>query len=338
MRNKILSIIVPVFNEEENIELLIKELFPVLQKTALFSHYEIILINDGSTDNSWGKIKEASYNSPHIKGISFTRNFGQAYAFLAGMRVCSGDALVFIDADLQDPPELILEFEREWGNGYDIIYGIRTQRLEESFLKKFTSKLFTLFFRSLTNVDLPSNSGEFCLLSRKAINILNSLPEKSIYMRTLIHWPGLSKKGIPFIRQKRNKGITKYNYYKLMILGLEYIISFSITPIYYLIFFSSFLMFMCGLGISTTLFMRFFGKVIMTGWASLMICILFLFSCTFFILGILGLYIGKIFQEVKGRPEFIINERCGFKVQDEASPSLPCITPSKKGSSKTRQI
>lgn len=309
---KLLSIVTPLFNEEENILEHYKELTTILQKLKYFQDYEIIFVNDGSKDNSLKILKKLAQQDSKIKIISFTRNFGHEPATTAGINNANGNAVVLIDADRQDPPELILEFEKEFINGFDIVFGQRKKRLKETWLKKITSKAFYPIFKMLTKVDMPRNVGDFCLLSRKAVNIFNQLPEKSRFVRGIIYWSGLQKKAVTFIRRKRAAGRTKYNYTKLTIFALENIISFSTAPIYFMIFFSGFTMLLCFIGILAALTLKIFGFVLMTGWTSLMIGLLFLFSATFFFLGIIGLYIGKIFEEIKNRPTYLISEKINF--------------------------
>jgi len=308
-----ISIVSPLFNEEGNIKKCYKELTEVIKQLKHFDGYEIIMVNDGSFDNSLNILKELSSHDQNLKIISFIRNFGHEQASTAGINHATGDAVVLIDADLQDPPQLILEFEKEFTKGYDIVYGRRKKRLNESFIKKLTSWIFYPIFKWLTKVDLPRNVGDFCMLSRKAVKIFNQLPEKARFVRGLIYWSGLPKKGILFIRRGRGSGKTKYNYFKLMTFALENIISFSTMPIYFMLFLSLFVIAGCGAGIMIALFMKLLGKVIMTGWTSLIICMLFLSSTVLFSLSIIGLYIGKIFEEVKQRPTYLIDEKINFE-------------------------
>ncbi len=310
--NKLLSIVTPLFNEEENISEHYNELISVLSKLKYFQNYEIIFVNDGSRDNSLKILKELALKDNRIKIISFTRNFGHEQATTAGINNASGDAVILIDADRQDPPELILEFEKEFINGFDIVYGQRKKRLKETWLKKITSKAFYPIFKILTKIDIPRNVGDFCLMSKRAVNIFNQLPEKSRFVRGLIYWSGLPKKSVMFIRRERGAGTTKYNYTKLTIFALENIISFSTVPIYFMIFFSVFTMLLCFIGIFIALILKILGTVAMTGWTSLMIGMLFLFSTMFFFIGIIGLYIGKIFEEIKKRPSYLIYEKINF--------------------------
>ncbi len=308
MEKKLLSIVVPIFNEENNILPLYHELIAICQSLQHFDEYEIVMVNDGSKDASLSILKDLAAHDVHIKIISFARNFGHEQATFAGIMHTKGDAVVLIDADRQDPPELILEFEKEFINGYHVVYGQRTKRLNESWLKKLTSYLFYPIFKWLTGVDMPRNVGDFCMISRKVVELLKQFNERVIFVRGLIYWLGLPKKAVPFVRRARGSGRSKYNYTKLVIFALENIVSFSTVPIYAIIFISLFLIMLCCLGTAAALCMHLYGYVVMTGWTSLIICMLFSFATTLFFLGIIGLYIGKVFQEVKGRPLFIIDE------------------------------
>lgn len=317
MKSNLLSIVIPMFNEEGNVKALYQELIETLKNLQHFSQVEFIAVNDGSSDNTLFELKKIAHKDPNFKIISFTRNFGHEAATYAGITNAKGDAVVIIDADRQDPSELILEFEKEFLNGYHIVFGQRTKRLNESFLKKFTSKIFYPLFKMFTKVDLPPNVGDFCLMSRKAVDCFKQMPERALFIRGLIYWSGLPKKAIPFIRRGRHSGKSKYNYWKLTIFALENIISFSTTPIYIIIFLSLAAIFLCFLGTLAALFMHIFGYVVLTGWTSIIISMLFLFSCTIFALGIIGLYVGKIFQEIKQRPIFLVDEKVNFGEQNQ---------------------
>ena len=248
MKNLLLSIVIPLFNEEENIQPLYHELRDVLKSLTLFSSYEIVMVNDGSRDSSLLILKQLAQTDPAIKIVSFTRNFGHEHATYAGIQFARGDAVVLIDADRQDPPSTILEFEKEFANGYHIIYGQRSKRLNESWLKKCTSKAFYPLFKWITGVDMPRDVGDFCMLSRKAVNQLKQFKEKTIFIRGLIYWLGLPKKAVYFVRRSRGAGRSKYNYGKLIIFALENIISFSTVPISMMIFLSLILITLCCTG------------------------------------------------------------------------------------------
>jgi dolichol-phosphate mannosyltransferase len=313
MKYHLLSVVTPLFNEADNISALYDELTAVLKRISHFESYELVIVNDGSKDDSLIHLKKLAAQDPRVKIISFSRNFGHEQATFAGICHAHGDAVVLIDADLQDPPELILEFEKEFIKGYHIVLGQRTKRLNESWLKKTTSWIFYPFFKWITGVDMPRNVGDFCLLSRKVVDQIKQFNERAIFVRGLIYWLGLPKKAVPFIRRSRGAGKSKYNYSKLIIFALENIISFSTVPVYAIIFLSLMVILLCVVGAFTALCMHLGGYVIMTGWTSLIICMLFLFASTLFFLGILGLYVGKIFQEVKQRPIYIVDELINFK-------------------------
>lgn len=308
----VLSIVIPLLNEEKNLIPLYKELSEVTAKLRHFTTTELIFVNDGSTDNSMAILKELAAEDAHVKIISFMRNFGHENATYAGIHHAHGNGVVLIDADRQDPAELILEFEQHYLEGYDIVYGQRTKRLNETWLKKFTSHLFYPLFKKLTHIDMPANTGDFCLLSQRAVETFKMLPENQVFIRGLIYWSGLPKIAVPFVRRSRASGQSKYNYTKLTIFALENIISFSTVPMYILIFGSLIVITTCILGGTIAIIMKLFGWVVMSGWTSLMLTLLFLFACTFFALGIIGIYIGKIFQELKRRPMFVIQELIGI--------------------------
>lgn len=301
-----------MYNEEGNVASLYEELAICLNKLHYFTDYEIIAVNDGSRDLTLQKLVELSSHDSRVKVVSFTRNFGHEQATLAGIHHASGEAIVLIDADRQDPPALILDFEKEYLKGYDIVFGQRAKRLNETWIKKTTSSLFYPVFRYCTGIDLPGNIGDFCLLSRKAVNLIKQMPERAIFIRGLIYWTGLPKKAIPFIRRGREAGVSKYNYKKLTIFALDNIISFSTKPIHFIILFSLLTIFGCFLGAITAVILNALGYVKMIGWTSLIIAMLFLFSCMLFCLGILGLYIGKIFEEIKQRPIYLIDQKINF--------------------------
>lgn len=319
MKTPLLSVVIPLLNEEKNLLPLYGELSTTTKQLEHFKHYEFIFVNDGSCDNSLDVLKKLATVDDRVKIISLIRNFGHENATYAGIHHAKGDAVVLIDADRQDPADLIIEFEKHYIEGYDIVFGQRTKRLNESWLKKCTSTLFYPLFKKLTKVDMPSNTGDFCLLSHKAVTTFKLLPENQVFVRGLIYWSGLPKKAVPFVRRSRASGTSKYNYTKLTIFALENIISFSTVPMYALVFGSLGLIALCSLGGLIALVMKILGLVVMTGWTSLILALLFLFACNFFALGILGIYISKIFQELKRRPMFVVSELIGIEPNTTAA-------------------
>ena len=304
-KNKIISIIVPIFNEESNIQRLYQELCLILKKLTLFKNYEIILVDDGSNDNSFKMMKDLAQNDNNIKVISFTRNFGHEHAITAGLKYCKGNAAVIIDADLQDPPELILDFEKEYNNNYHIIYGQRTKRLNESIIKKLTSKLFYPLFNFITKIDMPHDVGDFCMISRRVIDIIKQMPEQPSFVRALIYWTGLSKKAVPFIRKQRTHGKTKYNYWNLTVQAIDHIASFSKKPATLIVSLFLSATFFCFINLLVSLFIK--NSILL----SIISTCLFLITLLF--LSTLGIYIVKIFQETTGRPPFLVNKFINFK-------------------------
>jgi polyisoprenyl-phosphate glycosyltransferase len=318
MKTPLLSIVIPLLNEEKNLLPLYSELTSVTAELTHFKDFEFIFVNDGSWDGSLDILQTMATSDQRVKIISFIRNFGHENATYSGIHHAQGDAVVLIDADRQDPADLIKEFEKHYREGYDIVFGQRTKRLNESWLKKITSRLFYPLFKKLTKIDMPGNVGDFCLLSRKAVNIFKLLPENQVFVRGLIYWTGLSKKAVPFIRRSRVSGTSKYNYTKLTIFALENIISFSTAPMYMLVFGALGIIALCLLGGLIAFAMKLLGLVVMTGWTSLMLALLFLFACNFLALGLLGIYISKIFQEIKRRPMFVIDKLVNFEKTNQS--------------------
>ncbi|MFA6527785.1 MAG: glycosyltransferase family 2 protein [Candidatus Babeliales bacterium] len=312
MEQNRLSVVVPMLNEQGNIEELYRELTHVVRQLRFFASYELIFVNDGSSDQTLSIAKRIALNDPCAKIISFTRNFGHEHATYAGICHALGDAVVLIDADRQDPPVLILEFEKEFASGTNIVYGQRTERLNESWLKKVTSKAFYPLFRWMTRVDLPNNVGDFCMMSRRAVDALLALPERTLFIRGMIYWSGLSKKAVPFVRRPRGAGTTTYNYSKLTIFALENIISFSMVPLHWIIFLS---LLIIGVSVGSavvTLAMSLLGYARAIGWLLVLCGMIFLCATMLLAVGIVGLYVGKIFQEIKQRPIFIVDEYVNF--------------------------
>ena len=300
----LLSVVVPAYNEEANIDVLHKRLTSVLTQLQYFKSYEIILVNDGSDDETLIRMKSVAQKDKRVKIVSFVRNFGHDEALFAGISNASGDAVVLIDADLQDPPEVILDFEKEFKNGYDIVYGQRPERKHESWVKKVTSRMFYPFFRSITGVDMPDDVGDFCMMSRKVVAAITRMSERDFFVRGLIYWTGFSKKAVQFVRQERNAGTTKFNYFYLSMAAIDHILSYSVRPFQYLIFASAvgavfcFLFALLGAVIQADFFI-FFG-------------ILFLFFTLLFGMGIVGLLVARTLQQVKQRPRFLIAEKINF--------------------------
>jgi glycosyltransferase involved in cell wall biosynthesis len=305
-----LSIVVPMFNEEENVEYFFRTLLPVLN--SLEMTYEVICVDDGSTDGTWKRLLHYHEADPHIKILSFSRNFGKEVALSAGLNHASGAAIVPIDADLQDPPELIGQLLEKWREGYDVVYAVRRRRLGEGPVKRGTANLFYRVINSLSDTPIPKDTGDFRLFDRRVVEVLNRIPERTRFMKGLFAWVGFKQVGIPYDRQPRHQGNTKWNYWKLWNFALDAITLFSTVPLRlwsYVGIIISFLSFLYGgfLIVRTLVYGRDFP-----GYASIMVAILFLGGLQLISLGIIGEYLGRVYAEAKRRPLYIVKEAHGF--------------------------
>ncbi|NEQ74486.1 MAG: glycosyltransferase family 2 protein [Okeania sp. SIO2C9] len=308
-----LSIVVPCYNEEPNIDYLFERLISVLEPLEMT--YEIICINDGSKDNTLKLLVEYHQRNPLIKIVNFSRNFGKEIATTAGIDYAVGDAVIPIDADLQDPPELIVEMIAKWREGYDVVYATRRSRQGESLIKKITAQSFYRIIQRLTSVEIPPDTGDFRLMDRKVVEALKQLPESNRFMKGLFSWVGYQQASILYDRDPRFKGQTKWNYWKLWNFAIEGITAFSSKPLKIWSY--------IGISISLISFLYATFLVIRTlifgidlpGYASLIVAILFLGGMQLLSLGILGEYLGRIHNEVKRRPLYLVRESYGFKNQ-----------------------
>ncbi len=301
----LLSIVVPVCNESDNLRVLHERLTAVL--AAVRIPYEILLVDDGSTDDSPAIARELHQRDAAVKILSFSRNFGQQSAIAAGLRHSRGDAVIVMDADLQDPPETIPAFIDTYEKGYDIVYGIRKKRKEHLF-RRFVYKLFYRLLRFMSSVPLPIDSGDFCIMSRRAADLLNDLPERNRYIRGLRAWIGLRQIGLPYERDRRCKGTTKYTYAKMFRIAFDGIVTFSRLPFQMFLMLGSALVVLAGLACTWLL-------VISTGasFNAWLLAAVALFSGLQFIgLGLLGEALWHVIHETKARPDYIIKETIGL--------------------------
>jgi dolichol-phosphate mannosyltransferase len=307
MKKFLLSVIIPVFNEENNIDPLLKRLIPVLKPYQ----YEIIFVDDGSKDKTAQIIKKYAQINKNIKLISFTRNFGHQMALVAGYLYAKGDCAISLDADLQDPPEIIPEMIKKWQEGNEIVYAKRDDRRKaDSFFKRFTANLFYKTINFLTDIPIPDNVGDFRLIDRKVIEFLNQIKEKSRFLRGLVAWPGFKADYVYYVRDKRFSGKTHYPLSKMINLAVEGITSFSIKPLRL----ATYLGFLTALLGFLGIFYAVLGKIFLprywvTGWTALFVGIMFLGGVQLITIGIIGEYIGKIYQEIQNRPQFLIREK-----------------------------
>ncbi|MBQ2749070.1 MAG: glycosyltransferase family 2 protein [Clostridia bacterium] len=310
MKDFFLSVIIPAYNEEAVLTQTIGRLTSVMEREEY--HYELIFVNDGSKDATLCLLEEASAKDSRIKYLSFSRNFGHQAAVSAGIDACSGDAVVIIDADLQDPPEVIPQMVALWQDGNDVVYGKRKSRDGESFFKTFTAKAFYRILNSLSTVDIPLDTGDFRLIDRKVADVLRGLPEKNRFLRGLVSWIGFQQAPCEFSRDARAAGETKYTMKKMINLAIDGILSFSSAPLRLMAKFGFLIVF-----ISVALFIYTIVSLCLgstaAGWASLMTVITFFGGTNFVAIGLLGEYVARIYDEAKGRPNYIIDKRGNFK-------------------------
>ncbi|MFC1467900.1 glycosyltransferase family 2 protein [Verrucomicrobiota bacterium] len=303
------SVIVPFLNEEENIPLLYQRCVEVFQ--SLPEKLELIFIDDGSTDRSLDIVKELAEKDPAVKYIQLSRNFGHQRAITAGMHHCSGDAAVIIDADLQDPPEVIANLVSSWKEGYEVVHAVRSKRKGEGQLKKMLAHVFYRVMTSITEVEMTVDAGDFRLLDRKAINALKSMPEQHRYMRGLASWIGFRQTSIEYERDARHAGVTKYPLRKSIALALNAITSFSGTPLR-CIFYLGIVLCSLSIGIAIYLFWVWnFRQSIPpahAGTTYLTLAIFFVSGLQMLCMGILGQYLRRVFDEIKKRPLYLVKE------------------------------
>lgn len=301
-----ISVIIPVFNEEKNIQNLYDRLSGVMQ--TLKVSYELIFVNDGSHDASIGLIKVLAKAHPEIKYIDFSRNFGHQIAVTAGLDKTVGDAVVIIDADLQDPPELIAEMFAKRKEGYDVIYAKRKNRKGESFLKLWTAKAFYRILSKMTAISIPVDTGDFRMIDKKIVEVLREMPEKNKYLRGQISWVGFQQTFVEYNREERQAGSTGYTYRKMLHFALDGITGFSDVPLKIVTYFGfivSIIAFLVGI---YALIAKFFLDDTEQGWTSLMIAILFLGGIQMIAIGIIGEYLSRMNHNIRNRPLYIIRE------------------------------
>ena len=302
-----LSVIIPIYNESSNINLLCERLSKVADQ--LTQDREFIFINDGSKDDSLEKVKALNRKDARVKYIDFSRNFGHQIAVTAGLDRCLGKAVVIIDADLQDPPELILEMFDKWKNeNYQVVYAKRRRRKGESFMKLWTAKMFYRILGSITSISIPVDTGDFRLIDRKIVEYLKQMPEQHKFLRGQISWIGFRQTFIEYDREERHGGVTGYTYKKMLRFALDGITSFSDFPLKFATFAGFAVSGFAFLMILVTIYQRFYGDNYQSGWASMMISVLFLGGIQLIGIGIIGEYMSRMSSNVRNRPLYIINE------------------------------
>jgi dolichol-phosphate mannosyltransferase len=300
------SIVVPMYNEESSLPVLYERIMKVMDTTG--ESWEFVMVDDGSSDGTADLIREYAEKDKRVRPVIFARNFGQQSAVKAGLDYTRGQAVVVIDADLQDPPEVILQLIEKWKEGYEVIYAQRTVREGETFFKKLTARMFYRLINRITDISLPLDTGFFRLLDRRVVNEINKLTEHHRFFRGLSIWVGFKQIAVPYKREARYAGETKYPLRKMLSLAMTAITGFSFLPLQaatYLGFISSGISI---IAIPVVIVMRLLGNQSFLGQATTLIAVLFLGGVQLIFLGILGEYIGRIYDEVRNRPHYIVRE------------------------------
>ena len=304
------SIIVPVYNEELVITETHKRLTKVMK--GIPEGYELIYVNDGSRDKTAEIIRKIIADDKQVRLLDFSRNFGHQTAITAGMENATGDAIIIIDADLQDPPEVMLQMIDKWKEGYEVVYGKRLKRKGETLFKKWTAAAYYRFLRNMTEMDFPVDTGDFRLIDRKVCNELKRLPEKNRYVRGLVSWVGFRQTYVEYIREERFAGETKYPLKKMIKFAMDGITSFSYKPLKLATYVGFIFAFVSFLYLIVVFVQTLYFKQTVSGWASIVAINLFFNGITLIILGLIGEYIGRIYDESKNRPLYILRDKVGF--------------------------
>jgi dolichol-phosphate mannosyltransferase len=306
----VFSVVVPVYNEGVVLRNLEQRLSRVLE--SLGKPYEVIFVDDGSKDESPAVLRQLVQSRSAYRLILFSKNFGHQAAVTAGVDAAAGDAVVVIDADLQDPPELIPQLAARWQEGYDVVYAVRMARKGESLFKRTTASIFYRGLRLLTTLELPLDTGDFRLMSRQAATALTGLRERHRFIRGMVAWLGFRQTGVPYVREPRAGGETKYSIRKMVALAADAIFSFSAFPLQLASYFGLISAAISFGALVYVLYIRIFTAAAITGWASVMAALAFIGSIQLLTLGIIGSYIARIYDEVRQRPIYIIASRYGF--------------------------
>lgn len=313
-QNSLITVVIPMYYEEAVVNECYTRIKEVMNKNKI--KHELIFVNDGSKDHTINILKSIAEKDKNVKIIDFARNFGHQTAVTAGIFHSSGDAAVIIDADLQDPPELIVDMIYKWNQGFDVVYAKRKKRKGETWFKLITAKYFYRFLSYMSDVEIPKDTGDFRLMDRKVVESFKAMPEKNRFVRGMVSWVGFNQTYIEYERDERFAGETKYPLKKMIKFASDGIIAFSSKP----------LNFMTGLGCMTillafiilvySLFIKFFGTSVEPGWTSLMVAITFFSGVQLLSLGVLGAYVARIYDESKNRPLYIIKDKINFETNE----------------------
>lgn len=318
------SIIAPAFNEEQ----VLPEFYRRLRETmdALGESWELIFINDGSRDNTLTVMRQLHDQDARVKIISFSRNFGHQLAITAGIDYAQGDAVVILDADLQDPPEVIPDLIRKWQEGYQVVYAVRKERKGETWFKEWTAKLFYRLIYRITDVEIPKDTGDFRLMDRKVVQALRTMRERNRFMRGLSVWVGFRQTGVYYVREPRFAGETKYPFSKMLKFALDAITSFSYVPLQMAMYTGFAVAALSMVGMVVAIYLRLTTNFALLGQATTLVAVLFLGGMQLIFLGIIGEYLGRIYDEIKARPLYVVAETIGFE-EKKSGPRVQEMVP-----------
>ncbi len=315
------SIIAPIYNEEGNIQVLYDRLIEVMNSTG--ESWELVTVNDGSRDRSLALLEALSQRDERIKVVNFARNFGHQIAVTAGLDYAGGEAVIVIDADLQDPPEMILEMIERWKAGYQVVYAVREERKGESWFKLMTAKIFYRLIYRITDVDIPLDTGDFRLMDRKVVDALQSMREHNRFIRGMTSWIGFKQTGVTYVRQARHSGETKYPLRKMIRFAMDAITGFSYFPLQIMVYVSFFLGILAILAIPIISLLRVvLGDGFLGGQVTTIVLLLLLSSFQLFFLFVMGQYVARIYDEARDRPLYIVASVHGF-TPEARTPETP---------------
>jgi glycosyltransferase involved in cell wall biosynthesis len=319
---EMISIVVPCLNEEEVLRDTNRRLVAVLEQ--LPQKFEILYVDDGSSDRTPEILGALQADDERIRVVRFSRNFGHQMAITAGLEHASGDAVAIIDADLQDPPEVIADFVAKWMDGFDVVYGVRREREGETAFKLWTAKLFYRLIGKLSDTEIPLDTGDFRLMGRRVVDALLAMPERDRFVRGMVSWLGFSQAALPYRRVARAAGVTKFSLFKMLRFATDGIVSFSILPLRLATWVGFAASGVALLGVLITVVERLMGvEGLVKGWASILVAILFIGGVQLICMGIIGEYVGRIYGESKRRPLYVVRERMGFQTRSLAAEIMP---------------
>ncbi len=319
----LISVVVPCYNEAEVFPVLRAELCRLGERLSPRHELELVLVDDGSTDSTWAEIRAFAAADPRVRGFALSRNFGHQLALSCGYEVARGDAVVCLDADLQDPPEVVPKLIEQWQQGADIVYAVRTRRAGESWLKRLTAAAFYRTLRLLGSKSVRVDTGDFRLMSRKSLEALRSMPEHHRFIRGMVGWLGFHTADVPYERRPRRAGVTKYTWRTMVRFAVDATVSFSTSPLR-LAFVLALLLGAGVLGYLGYTALRYFahGVEVVPGWTSLLLAIMAFGTVNLVCLGILGEYVGRIYEQAKNRPLYLVREHTD-EVRQRAVSRLP---------------